>query len=416
MAWTMYSIDALDTLFFRDGRPFVAGEGTDVGSRFPPTPLTLQGLIRSKLLATYCSEGWQQYKQGCNTCTKHTKCKAEGVVGSVQPNDNNRGTLKIRGPWILVDGCPVLPIPMDIIATSDNLKHVAEHGGEIQTAVLAPKSNGPCHSNLPGALTPLAPPQAWERNNTKFEGVPGFISWNQYREYLCGNAPKLTLQTDWWRPSDLWGTEVRPGLEIEDGRSRAKSGMLYFAKHVRLKSKKPRVTLAVELDELGGLNLDSPWRSPFGGERRAVVIEKMETACNPWEQLDSKDEVVKNQGKLKLVLTQMAWLQNGWYPNGWSIGNRLKGQPAAATLNGHSISWIASRMERPEHIGGWDLAKGDQKPVRRFVPPGAVYYLSNDHAQSLRNTCLSDTAPNEPFSYAEMGLGHVLIGTWKEAT
>jgi CRISPR-associated protein Cmr3 len=287
MTWTMYKIDALDTLFFRDGRPFVAGEGTDVASRFPSSPLTLQGLIRSKLLSlpsVGCTEGWRQYREGCNNearcCPKQGNCKAEKVVGSATARGASNGSLRVHGPWILVNECPVLPIPMDLIAEAEALKEIAKIGkGELSTEILMPDENGAAYSNLPGALKPLKPPPSW--GEKKFEGVPGFIVWDRYKEYLCGTAPKLTLKEDWWRPSDLWGEELRPGLEIEDERSRAEQGKLYFARHTRLREK---VALAVEMEGLGSLeqNMKERWPSPFGGERRAVVVEPMQPARNPW--------------------------------------------------------------------------------------------------------------------------------------
>lgn len=424
MAWTMYSIDPLDTLFFRDGRPFVAGEGTDVASRFPPTPLTLQGLVRSRVLARKCSQGWWQYREGCGSCSQHNSCEAEKVVGSIQPNDGNQGTLQIHGPWLLINGSPVLPIPMDLIAQAEQLKRVAREGkGSVQTGILAPDLNAPHSSNLPGALRGLAPPSEYKEENVKFEGVPGFIAWNRFLEYLCGRVPRLTLGDDWWRPSDLWGEELRPGLEVEDGLNRAESGKLYFAKHVRLK---PGVSLAVELEGLQTLAsvFQNPWESPFGGERRAVVMKHMESASIPWQSVDGEVEgTAKTGGRLKLVLTQMTWFEKGWYPGDeWTIGTRDQGTPqiTTATLNGQRVEWVAARMERPEYVGGWNLATRNQKPIRRFVPPGAVFYLQVNSAPSnnvrpvlsLWNSCLSNQPPGEPFLYASIGLGHVLIGTW----
>lgn len=431
MPWTMYKIGALDTLFFRDGRPFVAGEGTDVASRFPPSPLTLQGLIRSKLLSlpsVGCTEGWRRYKDGCDAaaqpCPKHGNCEAEKVVGSVKSTGPTNGSLLLRGPWILVNECPLLPIPMDVIASPDCLKRVAQDGkGSVQTALLSPEPNAQCFSNLPGALKPLAPLEEWTEQNVKFEGVPGFISWDRYKEYLCGTAPKLTLKEDWWRPLDLWGDELRPGLEIEDERSRAKQGMLYFARHTRLAR---HVSIGVELSGLGNLeqSMNGRWRSPFGGERRAVVVEPMQPARNPWAEIDPQKDTgepfkrIRETGRLKLVMTQTAWFQDGWIPAGWDKGDQTR--PATAKWNGETATWIAARMERPESIGGWDLAKGDQKPVRRFVPAGAVYYLKADQGndQAIQawlgrwNESISQTPNGEPFEYSHLGLGQVFVGTW----
>lgn len=48
MAW--FFIEADDVLMFRDGRPFTAGESHVIQSLFPPSPLTLQGALRSYIL------------------------------------------------------------------------------------------------------------------------------------------------------------------------------------------------------------------------------------------------------------------------------------------------------------------------------------------------------------------------------
>lgn len=49
MTWLFIEPD--DVWLFRDGHPFSAGEGHIARCLFPPTPLTLQGALRSSLLA-----------------------------------------------------------------------------------------------------------------------------------------------------------------------------------------------------------------------------------------------------------------------------------------------------------------------------------------------------------------------------
>jgi CRISPR-associated protein Cmr3 len=125
---------------------------------------------------------------------------------------------------------------------------------------------------------------------------------------------------------------------------------------------------------------------------------------------------IRQTGRIKIVLTQIAWFQRGWHRSDWDP------QTGQAKMNGSMpIGWIATRMERPEPIGGWDLAKGDQKPVRRFVPVGAVYYLKADPKDGqaieawlgLGNGSISETPNGEPFEYSSLGLGHVFVGTWQ---
>lgn len=417
MAFSVHAIEPLDTLFFRGGRPFAAGENTDAYSLFPPTPMTLQGLIRSRLLSKGCSEEFFTYKKGCGTCSKNNSCEAERVVGSVQPSDRNGGTLKIRGPWLMVCGNPVLPVPGDLIrladkAGQDQAGQDQDEDEEIETAILSPIDDEKVSSNLPGKLRPLIPPSGW--TGKKFEGVSGWITWDAFKGYLVGTPPKLERGQNWWQASDLWGEELRPGLEMEDCRNRAKEGRLYFARHIRLKQ---GVSLACELDGLGAMSahLQDVWLSPFGGERRAVAITPLGANSVPWGQCDeSIKRKIEETGKVKLVLTQPAWFANGWYPKGWNP------ETGEAVLTGTKAEWLAAQAGRADVVGGWDLAKGDQKPVRRFVPARSVYYLQVDPSQTqalsswlnLWDTCLSERPDGEPFTFQSLGLGHVLIGTW----
>jgi CRISPR-associated protein Cmr3 len=46
----LWRFTPLDTLFFRDGRPFNAGETVWLESLFPPSGRTLQGVIRSAII------------------------------------------------------------------------------------------------------------------------------------------------------------------------------------------------------------------------------------------------------------------------------------------------------------------------------------------------------------------------------
>jgi CRISPR-associated protein Cmr3 len=281
-AWQAFTIAPLDTLFFRDGRPFVAGEGTDAYSVFPPTPLTLQGLIRSKLLAKRRPDGgggradgcslWEQYALNCAPCPHNSRCDVQDVVGLINPSSQPNGNLQVRGPWLLVGSRLILPIPLDVIARADDLKAIAERKiTHLQTGLLRPLSGGGRRSNMPEGLVVLAPPEKWE----KFEGVPGWMAWDRFEEYLANRPPALTPGLNWWRIEDLASAELRPGLEIEDGRNRAHEGRLYFARHVRLNTWEKAVRLAAEVDGLGTQagSLTAFAISPFGGERRSVGVE-----------------------------------------------------------------------------------------------------------------------------------------------
>jgi len=422
MAFQLYEIDPLDTLFFRDGRPFVAGEGAEAQSLFPPTPLTLQGLVRSLLLTERGQISgprkqngcglWDTYRDGCRQGEKPTDkdcphlgtgCDAQAVVGRLPRKEQGKvrgapGSLTLRGPWIIIDGKVVLPAPMDVIVkTEDRKKQKRDPTLAIQTGILAP-TNKPVTSNMPGTLVPLDSPFGIDR----FESVPGWILWERFAEYLVGTAPKLTRGIDWWEPDDV-------ALVMDSQQNRAAQGYLYFARHQRLER---NVRLGVELDGTGSLSghLTAFRASPFGGERRAIEI-KQASAPAPWPATcpPGVTGAIQSLGHAKLVFLQPAWFEGGWIPTGWD--------PSTGAAAG-GASWVATRLERAERFGGWDLARGDQKPIRSFVPRGAVYYMKagNPAAQATVlnywNGCLTDTPHAEPFDYGALGVGHVFVGTW----
>lgn len=45
------SLEAIDTLFFRDGKPFTMGEDNFASGIFPPAPSVLYGALRSAYFA-----------------------------------------------------------------------------------------------------------------------------------------------------------------------------------------------------------------------------------------------------------------------------------------------------------------------------------------------------------------------------
>jgi CRISPR/Cas system CMR-associated protein Cmr3 (group 5 of RAMP superfamily) len=55
----------IDTLFFRDGAPFNAGETGFIKSIFPPTPQTGYGFSRAALLNAFCKRMVEYIKHGC---------------------------------------------------------------------------------------------------------------------------------------------------------------------------------------------------------------------------------------------------------------------------------------------------------------------------------------------------------------
>ncbi len=116
-------IEPSDVLLFRDGRPFSAGEGHRARSLFPPTPNTMQGVIRSKVLAERCGR-YQSYREGCAQCPEQQTCTIPEEIGRPdQQGRGNYGAMQIKGPLIAQREASSLdvhfPVPADVVQVKD---------------------------------------------------------------------------------------------------------------------------------------------------------------------------------------------------------------------------------------------------------------------------------------------------------
>lgn len=406
VSWQALALTPLDTLFFREPRPFTAGEGSDAWSVFPPTPLTIQGMIRSRLLSSCCGRWTEDWAKSYPAVEK--------VVG---PPGGLPGTLTLQGPWLLREGTWLLPAPLDlVVAPLSGTDDTANSPRD--AAAFRPVKAGARTTSLPKAFRPLQPPDKW----TEFSGANGWLSWEAYQTYLLDGRVKLTPKKNWWQPDMLWDEELRPGIAMDNARNRAQEGMLYFARHTRLSS---GVKIGLQVAGLDGLPqpLALPSLAPLGGEGKAVSLD----ACGPPPWGDAPRGLVDkiaSSGQFKIILTQPAWFAAAWHPDWMNEQTGACVYSGGQSGRGLSFTWVAARIERPLKIGGWDLAKRRPKPLRAFVPAGSVFYFKDQKDASavcehFWARCLSQNPKDEhgmPVeAFEQIGFGHALVGTWKEA-
>ena len=94
--------DPLDSLFFRDGRPYTKDESEQVGvaSQFPPTPATLVGAVRA---AAARGRGWDGHGAWSDDIKK--------VLG----DGESLGPLRFRGPVLIRGGDVLFPAPANLM-------------------------------------------------------------------------------------------------------------------------------------------------------------------------------------------------------------------------------------------------------------------------------------------------------------
>ena len=318
MMWLM--IEALDVWMFRDGKPFDSGAVHVASSLFPPIAFTLQGMLRS-LAIDRSGVDWDEYASGADPVLTDR-------IGNPHADDtaSQLGEFSMRGPYLArrdnergeIERC--FPLPADVV----------QRGRQLQVLRAAADLR----------LDDEAPDSLW-LTESKFTTL--YARGGQF-------SPSECLRED-----ELFVREYRFGNAIDAATRtvRADEGMLYSASFIRPCA---GVGLLVELPNsdlwttlfsaIGMVKL-----SKFGGEGRSARIERV---APPVDMLP-KDTI----GAAKLILITSAYFIDG-LPN---------------------ISGITARaVPRSLAFGGWDLAKRRPRPIRRYAPPGSVFWTDGTTA------------------------------------
>jgi CRISPR-associated protein Cmr3 len=363
------AIRAVDVWLFRDGKPFTAGEDHIAESAFPPLPFTLQGAIRTKVLAD----------KGVNLSEFASKGQPDPEVGYGE----NFGKLRLRGPLLMrYKDCKwerLIPMPADVVKVGDRY------------GLLRPNSDLPFATNLPKGLQLL-----WAQTEKRITEAKGWLPESEWANYLQGQPPHQVVSAE-----SLFAFEPRFGIAIDANKGTTQEAMLYQAHFVRLKE---GIALWAELS---GVSLSKKGFLRFGGEGRAAVYEALsqQESLRPLSQFN----FASNSNRFKVVLVTPAWFSGGWQPKDgdWS------------KIFGASIHLVGAAIPRPLLLGGFDVAKGVPKPMRTFVPPSAVYFFETDEPiQITKDFCFTETPEsvklqnNGKNAWGEIGFGMVLLGRW----
>ncbi|MDW8344281.1 MAG: type III-B CRISPR module-associated protein Cmr3 [Verrucomicrobiae bacterium] len=371
-----FLLEPLDILFFRDGRPMAAGQGTGHGCRLP-LPSTLHEAVRFALL----------YNSGFRTGTGHRRQNFSGNTAFQ--------SLRVRGPFLFDerDKQIRLPLPLDVVqADANNLK----------TLQLLRQDNHTFPPLLP--VSPIAATKATPR---------GFWTPEQFSAYLKGESANFTpLQQ-----SELLKAEHRVGVEIEDSTYTSKEGQLYAASYLR-PHKHTRFWFEAtvgdhhqphEADELKKLSFIL-----LGGDRRLVRVWNGDRA--PKLEIQRPNFKETNNCLLKWVLLTPAIFAGGWLP-GWlqSNGHKPDGKPEGEVRYqiGGRATLVSVCLGKPLPISGWDVQKNEPKPTHLAVPAGSVYYFECDSPQTAENLAMHLHLKTRSDLFGEKGYGLGVCGTWQ---
>ena len=358
-------IKALDTLFFRDGKPFEMGDDNWAEGIFPPPPSVIYGALRSAWFAEHPEE---MDKMG-------------------QENDPTK-ELRITRIYIGVKGIPYLPLPLDFVENKgDNESELnleasnRKYKVHIQTEKVNVISSNPFDSVL--------------FSSTHVEGISkGVLSIQQYNWYLQNlvsrNYTALKL-------SDYMLNEAKVGNARENTTHSVLEGKLYRVGMQRLN----QISLYIKFT---GIVFNSSLVK-LGAENKVGHIN------NEVNQSNFKlftDKIYKN---FKIIFTTPTIFKNGWLPE-WINKNTLKG-----SYNGVEFTLTNAILGKAEPIGGYDMKKNRPKPMLKAIPAGSVFYFETNSDKSINEIFLQkglcDDFSSQPefenIDFNKQGYGQFLI-------
>jgi CRISPR-associated protein Cmr3 len=356
--------DPVDSLFFRDGRPYIKGESEQVNvvSQFPPAPATLVGAVRA---ATARSLGWSG--QGAwNDGIKQKLGDGEAL-----------GPLCFRGPVLMRDKEILFPAPANVMYEKIGKTAVLLQPGREQDCDLGKSVRLPAHStNVQGG--------DWKPAGTMWLTCSGFEA------VLRGESPGAVSLIE---RKSLWVHEARVGIARNRQTRTTEEGALYSPQHVRLRD---GVSLGLWAEGLPPEALDqiSQTPQPLGGESRSAWI--MAAVGEPaWPALPEK--ITPHETELNYTVIVLSPLP-------------LVASPAPAqAIPGLPGTLVSACFPRPVMLGGWDSIERRPLPLRPHLAPGSVLFMRADAADTdtvgtLHGACIG--------LRPAWGYGLIAIGTW----
>jgi CRISPR-associated protein Cmr3 len=368
-------LDPLDTLFFRDGRPF---DPATRASGQLPYPQPLAGAIRTALLA----------RDGFDFTDFAARRKSNPTIAERQILEDMKApvailNLRFRGPWLAVWDKekkqiePLLPVPANL-ARDDKTKKWYRAD--------------PLNTDLPGWNDPQGLRPLWRKEGRDAKHPGGFLTRDGINRFLAGSLPQgedwFKENEDWFKPEALYGFDHRTGIAIDPNVLTAEEGQIYTISLLALRQRIERAgvfqgkEICLYAEVIGELPGDMPRLVPLGGEGRYVQVESTRPACQ-WP-------CVENASRTLLYLATPAF-----FPAWRSV-------PEVANL-------IAAASGSPVAFSGWDVARGGPKPTRFAVPAGSVYFVEGHFDPPHQSLCV-DVDDN-----IAQGWGFVLRGTWNYA-
>ena len=364
-----YQVAPLDTLFFRDGRPFNLGETgqMEVEGSFPPSPTTLVGAMRAALAR---SRGWTSGAWN------------DALVSVLGNRHETLGQLSFQGPFLVRNGKALFPAPLHLLGKHVEIEN--SKGKEWLTTRLRP-----------GDLLRTDIEIKEVRLPEKVEDIAGL---KELDAYLTAEGMKCVLGSRKPESSHivskacLWKTEPRVGIRRDVDSRTTKEDALYNVSHVRLQE---GVMLGAQVK-----GVPERWQpqSPalLGGESRMVWLDEVQGL-----ELPKAPTLQERDGIIRYTATLIT--PGKLHGDGWRIPNAK-----LADLPGTVVS---ACVGKPQMIGGWDSLNREPLPLVPHLPAGSTWFLE---AKADKKDEILSKHGKHIGEKTDWGYGQILIGAWED--
>lgn len=355
-------IDAIDTLFFKDGKPFSMGEETWADGIFPAPPSVFYGALRS----TYFGIHPNEFKLA-NTPKDPTK------------------NLIINHISFSYSGVEYFTIPLDY-AKKKNEK------GNIAYRMVPSRKIELSSSSLVDSFLKLTETEKKEEVESVNDSI---ITQSSLIRYLKGEEKKVVYK----KLNDVVLSEAKVGIGRDNFLHTTEESKLYRVGLKRLSEKKDfgkEINSLSFIVEFEGIELPEKGLLKFGAEGKVVKYQVIENKF----QVFTSEEISKITDQIFLIyLATPALFANGWLPD--FKNNEL--------LNRLEIELITASLGKFISIGGFDMAQKIPKPMLRAVPSGSIYIVKSisknfeEIYNTLNGKSISDSKSNEGYGICYIG-------------
>lgn len=329
-------IKALDTLFFKDGKPFTMGENHWTDSIFPPNLSTIYGAIRTAYFIGNM-ELFQKLQNNKELNTEKDPTKKLKITKLFYKINDGRN-----------DG-NYYNMPLDLVELKDISELLAKRERENKKYKVYPlriKENKYANSN------PLKYLLYFDEHVKAISD--GIIHENEIEDYINGNLEDIEI----CKMSDYLCDEPKVGIGLDKSTRTSKDSRLYRVDFKRLKE----MSLIVEFE---GIELNKKGVIRLGGEGKYAVYEDDSSIIEPYEfEIDS---ITNN--RFKVTLMTQAIFENGWLPKD------IDEEKFILENDKFKIKLVAASVGKYSLIGGYDMAKNEPKPMLKAVPAGSTYFF-----------------------------------------